>query len=492
MAQTQILVVDPHDQDRSQLTNTLGNLGFSVVEAADAAQALAELDRFMPDLVILDESVKGLTPDLMMSEFDRRTIDSFLIVTSGRPYLERGMEYIRRGVFSYLEKPVSPATLERFIHSGLENKQAYRYVVEMAQKLKQANEALETEKAALNRRTEQLRFLNDLGVKLSATLNCAEITTVVTEVLENLAAPDLVVLMTTFNTNAPPHLMTQQRLTKALADRLSAELIEELKTPKVADPTVLIVSPKENQRIQNRKPPHSLTLPLTAAGNVYGMVGLWYYQPPTLDPDLKMLLDSVALMSAQALFNAHQHESALLLASHDPLTGLLNRRAFDQALEREFGRSTRYNTDLSLIIIDLDHFKSVNDRYGHKAGDYVLQKVSDLMNRCVRSTDVVARLGGEEFAILLPNTDTSMAVQLAGRIQEKLRQNVLHLGDALHLQTVSQGVADTTHLEVANAENLVRMADRALYVAKEEGRNTIRRAMEPLPPEWEKDRAYAR
>ena len=146
MAQTLILVVDPYDQDRNQLTNTLGKLGFSVLEAADAAQAMTALDRFTPDLVILDESVKGLTPDLMMSQFDRRKIDSFLIVTSARSDLARGMEYVRRGVFSYLEKPVPPDALERFIRSGLENKQAYRYVVEMAQKLKQANEALESEK----------------------------------------------------------------------------------------------------------------------------------------------------------------------------------------------------------------------------------------------------------------------------------------------------------------------------------------------------------
>jgi diguanylate cyclase (GGDEF)-like protein len=488
----QILVVDPFDQDRSQLTNTLNKLGFSVVEAADAKQASALLSQSAPDLVILDESVKGLTPEQMMAEFDGRQMDSFLLVTSRQPVLERGMEYIRRGVFSYLEKPVPPAILERFISSGLENKQAYRYVVDMAQELKQANEALETEKATLNRRTEQLRFLNDLGVKLSATLNCAEITTVVTEVLENLAAPDMVVLLTNFNPDNPPRLMTQHHLTKALADRMADELLRELDIQNHASPIVLTVSPKDKKRLRNRKPQYCHTLPLTAAGNICGIVGLYYSQPPQIDSDLYMLLGSVALQSAQALFNAHQHESALQLAAHDALTGLLNRRAFDQALEREYGRAMRYKTDLSLIILDLDHFKSVNDRYGHKAGDFVLQKVAHLMDHCVRSTDVVARLGGEEFAILLPNTDQGMALQLADRIQETLRQNVLHLGDALHVQTVSQGLADTRHPEVADAEDLVRLADRALYQAKDEGRNTICRAVALELPGQKKDRAYAR
>ena len=492
MTRTQILVVDPYDKDRTRLKKTLNILGYFVVEAADANQASTMLNQSTPDLVILDDSVKDLTPEFMLSEFERRKIDSFLLVTSRRPKLERGMEFVRLGVFSYLKKPVPSETLERFISSGLENKQAYRYVVEMAQKLKQANEALETEKTALNRRTKQLRFLNDLGVKLSATLNCSEIITVVSEVLDNLAAPDMVVVLTVFNPAAAPRLMTQHHLTKALADRISDELLRKLDLPNGCPPDVITVSPKEKQRIQNRRPPHCIFLPLPAAGHISGMMGLYYYQPPKSDPELDMLLGSVALQSAQALFNAYQHETALQLASHDALTGLLNRRAFDQALEREFGRSRRYDTDLSLIILDLDHFKSVNDRYGHKSGDYVLQKVAELMNRCVRSTDMLARLGGEEFAILLPNTDQGMAYQLADRIQETLRQNVLHLGDALHVQTVSQGVADTRHSDVVEAEDLVRLADLALYLAKDQGRNTIRRAVELEPAGQNKDRAYAR
>jgi diguanylate cyclase len=210
------------------------------------------------------------------------------------------------------------------------------------------------------------------------------------------------------------------------------------------------------------------------AGTRFGFLGAYFEQEPLLSSDQRMLLKSVSLNAAQALSNAHQHEMALSLAAHDALTGLFNRRTFDGCLKREFENYRRYGNPAALIMIDLDHFKSVNDSLGHEAGDEVLRSVARIIGQSVRATDITARLGGEEFAVILPNSRQIEALPVARRIQDSLRRNSFKFGDTIFKQTVSQGLADTSVCRADSPEDLMRQADSAMYQAKKEGRNTIR------------------
>src|SRR4029077_17829208 len=129
----------------------------------------------------------------------------------------------------------------------------------------------------------------------------------------------------------------------------------------------------------------------------------------------------------------------------DALTGCLNRRGFDQALARELARSTRASSDLSLVALDLDHFKEVNDTYGHLAGDVVLREFGALLVQTARAGDMVARTGGEEFSILLPDTDAQGAHIAGARLCESVRgHNFMVNGKRVHV-TISAGVVSTTH-----------------------------------------------
>jgi diguanylate cyclase (GGDEF)-like protein len=154
-------------------------------------------------------------------------------------------------------------------------------------------------------------------------------------------------------------------------------------------------------------------------------------------------------------------------ASHDPLTGVLNRRAFDGVLAREVERAGRDGLDLSLVIFDVDHFKQVNDRLGHAAGDDALRVVADTLGAQRRAGDVVGRLGGEEFGVLLPGTGAVAAGEVADAIAARLAE--LTAGEPLPL-TVSAGVAQLGD-EVATTDHLLVSADRALYAAKSAGRS---------------------
>lgn len=161
------------------------------------------------------------------------------------------------------------------------------------------------------------------------------------------------------------------------------------------------------------------------------------------------------------------------LASNDGLTGLLNRRAFQDELEAEFERSTRYGHRAAVLLLDVDHFKAVNDTLGHPAGDAVLQAVAEQINACVRGVDRVGRWGGEEFAVLLPETEEEAARRVAERIVDLVARRTVVVGGERVNVTISVGVAvhDPLHGGIATADQLVDLADRALYEAKETGRN---------------------
>jgi diguanylate cyclase (GGDEF)-like protein len=162
------------------------------------------------------------------------------------------------------------------------------------------------------------------------------------------------------------------------------------------------------------------------------------------------------------------------LSLTDPLTGLANRRHFDQKLANELARARRYQRPLALIVIDLDHFKMVNDQHGHPAGDEVLRQVAAALRRASRETDLPARFGGEEFALILPETELSFALLAGERLRMRIANESVRCSGAILAVTISAGVAgaDGTSLP-ADAATLYHQADAALYRAKATGRNTV-------------------
>ena len=167
----------------------------------------------------------------------------------------------------------------------------------------------------------------------------------------------------------------------------------------------------------------------------------------------------------------HQLQS---MAMHDALTGLLNRRAFETQAEQAISRARRNGTSLAALMLDLDHFKRINDQYGHPAGDAVIKFTADVLSASVRDTDLVARVGGEEFMVLLPGTSPQAALEVA----EKIRQRVMHASQALNAVgqvqiSASVGVACFAPGQMGSFERLYAQADQALYEAKRLGRNRV-------------------
>lgn len=158
------------------------------------------------------------------------------------------------------------------------------------------------------------------------------------------------------------------------------------------------------------------------------------------------------------------------VATRDGLTGLFDQATFKYRLKEELERQVRYGGALSLLLFDLDHFKKLNDTYGHAEGDRVLKGVADVVRSQVRMLDVAARYGGEEFAIILPTVDTAGALLFANRLREAIYK-AFESED--YTVSMSGGICTNLESEGKSAENLIKLADKGLYKAKEAGRNRI-------------------
>jgi diguanylate cyclase (GGDEF)-like protein len=160
------------------------------------------------------------------------------------------------------------------------------------------------------------------------------------------------------------------------------------------------------------------------------------------------------------------------MATTDFLTGIANSRLFSEAGEREVQRARRYKRPLALLMIDLDHFKKVNDKYGHAIGDKILVTFAGICKKCLRRVDVFGRLGGEEFAILLPETDVSGGRKFAERLRATVEKNRIKVeGKAFHI-TISIGVTELLPAE-DRLEAVLKRADDTMYEAKRQGRNQV-------------------
>ncbi|HEY9150870.1 MAG TPA: diguanylate cyclase [Gammaproteobacteria bacterium] len=195
---------------------------------------------------------------------------------------------------------------------------------------------------------------------------------------------------------------------------------------------------------------------------------------------LREMQEQLREMNAQlAQSNRELHR----LSSLDGLTGIANRRQFDDVLEREWQRSVRNDTPLSLILLDIDYFKPFNDRYGHQAGDDCLRMVARTLDRVVqRPTDLVARYGGEEFVVVLPDTNQAGAEAVARELLKEVRDlRITHEASKVtdHL-TLSIGTTTRDSGQPSSAADLVAAADQALYLAKEQGRNRVETTIMPM------------
>jgi diguanylate cyclase (GGDEF)-like protein len=215
-------------------------------------------------------------------------------------------------------------------------------------------------------------------------------------------------------------------------------------------------------------------------GHAIGTLCVLDTRPGALSAEQRHTLGRLA-RQVMALIELRNNEKALgetvreleLLATTDELTGLHNRRSLLHKLKFEVARARRFRSPLSAVMIDLDHFKRVNDQHGHAVGDLVLQNLGRLLRENVRVIDIPGRYGGEELCVILPNTPLEGAAKFAETLRQKIAAQLHYAGEQRLAVTASLGVGAFNHLQIDDADALLREADAALYRAKHAGRNRV-------------------
>jgi diguanylate cyclase (GGDEF)-like protein len=211
--------------------------------------------------------------------------------------------------------------------------------------------------------------------------------------------------------------------------------------------------------------------PVSLDGEIIGSLNQADISPRRFEPGMDTtLLKQLGVKLSLCLSNVTAHEKLGFLAYHDSLTGLLNRRVMSHILGREWSRAARYRNPLSVVFIDLDDFKGVNDTYGHDRGDLLLTHLADILKAMCRESDTVARYAGDEFVVILPETREKNAARLMERIRAHADAHPADAGGMAIPVSISYGVASTEADGVDGPERLLKLADERLYNAKKEAK----------------------
>lgn len=408
-------------------------------------------------------------------------------------------QFLRKGAFDYVNWPCSLSRLTDSLLSGLNNRQMFLEVRNLSGDLATANRSLAHERDTLKQFNQRLAGLNQLTQALARSLKPEDVVQALFTGVPSLTGADLIGLVRT----NPEHVWTwskdghQER-----EDTLKAQLLERLgqlgqlgQSPQrvtSGTTTLRLVGsrPIPSMRSEDALPPHPQQeahamhdIPLAIGPHAFGVLHVQRAESQPFTEEEQQLLATIGTSLSLTLRNADAHQNLQNMALRDPLTGVFNRRALDEPLMRELKTGLRYGAPACLMILDLDYFKTVNDRLGHTAGDLVLRELASLMTDTVRAVDTVGRYGGEEFAIILPHTSIEQAQPLAERLRHLIETHAFDVEDGTVRLTASIGIAEVCNPAIASVEDWVNAADTALYDAKMQGRNrVVVNAPAPLAP----------
>jgi two-component system, cell cycle response regulator len=472
-----ILVVDDERAVREMVHDALEGPEWEVSLAGDGKQALSFLEWDFYNLLILDLRLPDTDGLALLRRIKERSPDTEMVILSGHADLATAVEALRLGAADYLRKPLDDVSLLRkAVLAVLERQElrlANRYLMD---ELQRANRELQRQ------RRRELRRLEEVGLALAGALQRDDVLEVLQRAIPAAVSCDILALYLFAPELGGPSLRVrsqwplQDRLLDALrgAAELAGVRADDLERATVnAEVTVLARQPSV--------PPAALgtatAIPLASHGVCRGLVAVAAARAEAFAPEAVQLLRILCNQTAVALENAMLFQQAQLLATRDGLTGLYNHRFFYQRLEEEISRSVRHHTPLTLVILDSDGLKQTNDSLGHLAGDELLRTYAKLIPASVRMSDIVARYGGDEFAILLPHTTPEAARALCERVRQKIEEYHFEVNGRVVQLGASFGVAGFDPLSEATGIEVVRWADEALYRAKNGGKNRIELAV---------------
>jgi len=469
-----ILIID----DEIEICNILGDfisfMGHNSLIETSGETAYRNLKSYTYDLLIVDLNLGVISGTDILKKSKKIHPFSEVIIITGYGTEEAVQLSMKYGASSFIQKPITFAEVRVRINESLAK---YDFSVKNHHLLTEIGRT----NSSLKQHMKKILLMYNMGIYLSTTIDFENVIDSVLKGISQFIPAEYYHFFLTKDPGSNIYLYSEKPISSPIMNRVRKETLsfwQDLmkKTPERRDVKVIpTLSAKHARKIPRKVDGtfYSTFVPIIIKNHIRGLLGISATQKKGLREDTENTLHLIAHQVANIVANAALLEDTKMLALTDGLTGLLNHRAFHDRLKNEFDRFLRYGTFLSLILLDLDNLKEINDSYGHPQGDVVLRGIGNILKETSRESDILARYGGDEFVVILPQTNAKNALTLAERIRSKVARTEFKVGKKKINASLTIGVATVPDVGIKYPHDLVEYADKALYMAKRAGKNRV-------------------
>jgi len=465
-----ILIIDDEIGIRNALAGILKEEGYKVFASAKGSEAVAKAKDIFFNLAVIDIKLPDMNGLEVLRELRKINQDIYTVMIAGFPTIETAIKFIEEEAYDYIVKPFDPEHIKLVIKRGLEKQ---RLNIENRQLIKN----LKDEK-------NRLESILQMGETMSSLLDVDELINFVIRKACELLEARKGSLMLMEESSGELVIKGARGIKEHIIETTRLKLGERIAGLVALDGKPLLVTDIEKdtrlRRIKSTEAGYKtksfLSVPLKAKGEIKGVVNITEKMLPGrnifTEDDLKFL-SIIVQHASTAIENAKLYKETKWLAITDSLTGIFNHGYFKKRLIEEINWCQRYKRPLSLIMFDIDHFKIYNDANGHLSGDYLLKEIADILKNNIREVDIVSRYGGDEFTVILQEAEVNNATIVAEKIRKAIETSVFD-GESSQpggKMTISGGVSSSE--KGMDCEKLIGRTDKALYRAKQKGRNQI-------------------
>lgn len=463
------------------LQTQLETEGYQVNLAADGVDVVRRAHLDLPDLILLDPTVRKMNGRQVcrLLKYDEHTrhVPVLLLVSEGQPVEEY---WNLPGADAYVAREHVLEHLGNILPGLGRGQPLLPEPHRTAQQAPSEIDVLATVNTLLDKKLYEATILNQINNLAQSMADYEETIRSVLDLLGKLVEYQVACFLVSGERNShlivKPRVALQPEQVSMIARRLVQSFSIQVGRP-VDIENVVVRTDRSGEwvdcvQVDDEYIAHpSILLPVGMKGRMGGLLALWSGKHRRLAEEELITLGMVASAAYLVVDNARLYDEIRQMAITDDLTGLYNRRYLDEQVEKEFQRAQRSGLSFSVLWIDLDHFKAINDSHGHLYGDRILRSLAQLLRVHTRPYDIVARVGGEEFAVVLPETTRDQAFETGERLRELVLSQ--HSASGQPELTISVGVATHPHPDIVHATDLYRLADEALYRAKRAGRNRV-------------------